>query len=227
MKYLKYPLFAMLVILLASCVGNQVGIQKHTGFVELPNPSNIYTSGQIVEIYSSPRKVEVAFDPQIPWDLASTSKGWDISVEETSNIRSKFESEISKILSAGASYNSNQRIQVEFTDTKTSLIPKNRIFRAIDEAINNDSSLRRQLQAYMKDGTHFDVITQTLNATVSFKVIDESNQEITIDSEVIEKLNSEFKVDFSREIGSNRVVSGKNVTVGIHYDPKMISLLTE
>lgn len=227
MEYLKHSFFLIVIMALASCATHDVGIQRHTGFTELPFPSNTYQSGQIVEIYSSPRKVEITFDPQIPWDMASTSEGWDISADETGSIKSKFETEISKILTASASHNSTQRVQVEFTDTKTRLVPKNRIFNAIDKAINEDASLKRQLQIYMKDGTHFDVITQTLSATVAFKILDESNQEVAVDSEVIKKLNSEFNIDFSRQNGSNRVVSGSNLTVGIHYDPKMVGLLVE
>ncbi|UAY91573.1 hypothetical protein KSL88_19150 [Pectobacterium polaris] len=84
-----------------------------------------------------------------------------------------------------------------------------------------------QLQLYMKSGSHFYVITQTLNATISFKALDQSNQEIEIDSDAIKKLNADIDVNFSRQSGSNRVVSGSNLTIGVHYDTKMISLLVK
>lgn len=217
--------FLVVAMLLASCIAYNVGVQRHTGFTELPFPSNTYQSGQIVEVYSSPRKVEITFDPQIPWDMASTSEGWEISADETNSIKSKFETEISKALSANASYNSTQRVQVEFTNTETRLVPKNRIFAALDKAISEDSSLKRQLQIYMKNGTRFDVITQTLNANISFRVIDQTNQEVAVDSEVIKRLSADFNINFSRQADSNRVISGSNLTVGVHYDPKMIALL--
>ncbi|MDZ4298487.1 MAG: hypothetical protein U0998_09130 [Moraxellaceae bacterium] len=219
--------FLVAAALLASCTTYNVGIQRHTGFTELPFPSNTYQSGQIVEVYSSPKKVEITFDPQIPWDMASTSEGWEIGADETNSIKSKFETEISKILSASASHNSTQRVQVEFTNTTTRLVPKNRIFATLDKAISEDSSLKRQLQLYMQNGTRFDVITQTLNANVSFRVIDQSNQEVAVDSEVIKKLNTDFDINFSRQRNSNRVISGSNLTVGVHYDPKMIGLLVK
>lgn len=227
MKYIKPIIFASFLLLLAGCATKEVGIQKHTGFVELPFPSNTYASGQIVEIYSSPRKVEVTFDPQIPWDQASISDGWDISADETSEIKTKFATEISKLLTASASHNSTQKVQVEFTDTKTRLVPKNKIFISIDKAITDDPSLKRQLQIYMNDGTHFDVVTQTISATIAFKVVDTNNQEVEVDSEVIKKLNSDFNISFSRKAGSNKVISGKDLVVGIHYDRKMINLLTK
>ncbi|CAI4159152.1 conserved exported hypothetical protein [Alteromonas macleodii] len=223
----KYAFIAISVMVLSSCASRNVGIQKHTGFTELPFPSNTYQPGQIVEIYSSPRKVEVTFDPQIPWDQASTSEGWDISADEASNIKSKLATEINKIIEANTSVNSTYQVSVEFTETKTRLIPKNRIFKALDEAIQKDSSLKRLLDMYMDDGTRFDVITQTLNATISFKVLSSSGQVLNLDSEVIEKLSSDFDIEFSRQAGSNSIISGSNLTVGIHYDPKMIALLVK
>jgi len=227
MNIFRILVFLVAAIFLISCTPYNVGIQRHTGFTELPFPSNTYQSGQIVEVYSSPRKLEITFDPQIPWDMASTSEGWEIGAEETNSIKSKFETEISRILSASASHNATQRVRVEFTNTKTRLVPKNKIFSVLDKAISEDSSLKRQLQLYMQNGTHFDVITQTLNANVSFKVIDQLNQEVAVDPEVIRKLNADFDFNFSRQGNSNRIISGSNLTVGVHYDPKMIGLLVK
>lgn len=227
MNYIKLFILCTFLLLLTNCATQKVGIQKHTGFVELPFPSNTYASGQIVEIYSSPRKVEVTFDPQIPWDQASISEGWDISADETSKIQTKFATEISKLLTASASHNESQKVQVEFTNTKTRLVPKNRIFKSIDKAITDDPSLEKQLRVYMNDGTHFDVVTQTLSATIAFKVVDINDQEVEVDTEVIKKINSDFNIEFARQSGSNKVVSGTDLVVGIHYDPKMINLLTK
>lgn len=225
MKHVKSTLFIVIILLFASCTAPKVGIQEHTGFMELPFPSNTYASGQIVEIYSSPRKVEITFDPQIPWDQASSSEGWDISAGDASTLKTKFATEISKVLTASANYDSTHKVEVEFTDTKTRLVPKNRIFIAIDKAITDNTSLKKQLKLYMEDGTHFDVITQTLSATISFKVVDSNNQDVAIDSEIIKKLNSDFNIDFKRQADSNKIISGSNLVVGIHYDPKMVNLL--
>lgn len=225
MKYIKSMLLTSIILLLAGCASKNVGIQDYTGFTELPFPSNTYASGQLVEIYSSPRKVEITFDPQIPWDQANISEGWDISADKTSDIKTKFATEINKIMNASVGQNSTHKVQVEFTNTKTRLIPKNKIFSAIDKAISDDSSLKKQLQLYMNDGTHFDVITQTLSATISFKVLDSNNHEVIVDSEVIKKINSEFNIDFARQDNSNKIISGTDLVVGIHYDRQMINLL--
>lgn len=227
MDHLKQTLALTLIFLCASCTTSRVGVGKHSGFQELPFPSNTYASGQIVEIYSDPAKVELTFDPELPWDRGSVSPGWDISSDETSTIRANFATKIQRILEGDANYDSTKRVIVDFTDTRTRLIPKTVIFSALEREIIENESLKRQLDLYMKDGTHFDVITQTLSATVSFRVVDGSNQEIKLDTEVLKKVNSEFETNFKRKANSNSIISGSDLVVGIHYDPKMIDLLTK
>ena len=77
----------------------------------------------------------------------------------------------------------------------------------------------------MDDGTHFDVITTTLSANVSFTLVDASKNAVEIDSEIIKKLNSDFNIDFNQADGSKKVITGSNLVIGIHTDPKLIRLL--
>lgn len=225
MKAVRIAVQALLILIVVGCAGMQVGVAKYTGFTELPFPSNVYASGQIIEVYSSPSKVEVTFAPEIPWDKATISDGWQISSTETDNIKSNFALEISKILKGTAGFSSDKKVKVEFTDTKTRLIPKNIIFASVSKSIKEDPSLSMMLKSYINKGTHFDVITQTLSATISFSIVDTSGIAIDVDSEVIEKLNSAFKLNFAKKSGEDRTVSGSNLVVGIHYDPKMIDII--
>ncbi|MEM5529788.1 hypothetical protein WN093_13280 [Gammaproteobacteria bacterium AS21] len=221
----RYIFVLIAVIMLASCASNKVGLEKHTGFTELPFPSNSFKSGQIVEIYSKPRKVAITFQPDIPWDQATTSQGWNISSTETSTIRATLATEISKILKGKYEFASTESVQVDFTNTKTSVIAKNTIFTAVKTALKDNSDLVDQIAIYMDDGTHFDVITTTLSANVSFILVDASKNAVEIDPEVIKKLNSDFNIDFNQAGGSKKVITGSNLVIGIHTDPKLIRLL--
>lgn len=215
----------VLALIIGGCAVQQVGITKYTGFTELPFPSNVYTPGQIVEVFSSPNKVEVTFDPQIPWDQATISEGWKISSTETDNIKANLATEISKVLKGEIGYSNDKKIIVDFEDTKTRIVPKNKIFGSLGQNISTDGTLKQQLKSYIKNGTHFDVITQTLSATVTFKIVDNNNSVVSVDADVVNKLNSKLKINLSKQSGTNKLISGTNLVVGIHYDPQMIDIL--
>lgn len=221
----RYIFVLIATIMLASCANNNVGLEKHTGFTELPFPSNSFKSGQIVEIYSKPRKVEITFQPDISWDQATTSDGWNISSSEISTIRATLATEISKILKGKYEFASTESVQVDFTNTKTTLVEKNTIYTAVKTALKANPDLVEQIATYMDDGTHFDVVTTTLSANVSFTLVDASKNAVEIDSEVIKKLNSDFNIDFNQVDGSKKVITGSNLVIGIHTDPKLIRLL--
>ena len=222
---MKKLLVVVIAIVLASCATTKIGLEKHTGFTELPFPSNSFKSGQIVEVYSNPRKVEITHPSEIPWDQATVSEGWSISSTATNNIRSTLATEISKVLKAKYQYASTETIQVDFTNTKTTIVPKSIIYSAVKKAIKENSDLQELIKDYMDTGTHFDVITTTLSANVSFTLVDASKNEVSIDSEIIKKLNSDFNIDFSKTDGSKKVVTGSNLVIGIHLDPKLVSII--
>jgi hypothetical protein len=56
-------------------------------------------------------------------------------------------------------------------------------------------------------------------------LVDASKNEVSIDSEIIKKLNSDFNIDFSKTDGSKKVVTGSNLVIGIHLDPKLVSII--
>ncbi len=224
----KYMFMMFAAILLASCAVQKVGLEKHTGFTELPFPSNAYKAGQIVEIYSKPRKVTITHQSDIPWDqVPPPSEGWDISSSETSTIKASLATEISKILKGKYAYASTEKIKVELTNTKTTIVQKSTIYTAVKSALKNNPDLKELINDFSNDGTHFDVITATLSANVSFSLIDESSNEVEIDSEVLKKINADFNIDFAKTDGSNKVISGSNLVIGIHTDPKMVRLVME
>jgi len=222
-------IIGILILTIVGCSSHnkKIGVSEHTGFTELPFPSNNYSTGQIVEIYTKPSKVEITHESSINWDQISTSKGWNISSYQTKEIQSSLTAEISNILKGEYSFATTKNVLVEFTNTKTTSIPKNVIFEEVSKSIQNNPNLKKQILLYMNSGTHFDVITQTLSANISFHLIDSLKTTVEINSEIIEEINSKFDIDFKKNNSNNTVISGSNLVIGIHTDPKLINLIME
>ena len=77
-------------------------IPEHTGFIQLPFPSNLYKSGQLIEVFKEPPKVEVTYDPKIPSVHFISSPGWDIRSSRAAKIKTGLSAEIQKIITAKA-----------------------------------------------------------------------------------------------------------------------------
>jgi hypothetical protein len=220
------PVFlSIFVLIIAGCATSKVGMKGSAGFKELTFPSNSYGPGQIVEIYSSPEKVEVTYQPQIPLDKVAVSPGWNISIIEVNKIESLLAAKISTVAKAHYSFASQNNIQVKLTDTKAKLIPKSIIFNALRKDLQSNYDLKSHIAGYMSRGAEFCVITMTLSARVSFSIVDSSDNEIVVDPAIIEKINSELGFKFKKQTGSNKLISGEDLVVGIHYDRMMIGII--
>jgi hypothetical protein len=218
-------LFTAIVLALAGCASAPLGVQNYTGFTELKFPSNSLAPGQIIEVYSKPEKIEITHQPDIPWDRVSTSPGWDMAGADVSEVKANLTLEVLKVLEATGQATANTRAVVQLTNTKTALIPKEVIYSALKKNISSNESLKEQINDYSDNGTRFDVITSTLTATVAFSLVDANNNELKIDSEVIQKLNSKLNLGLTLANGNATAISGKDLVVGIHYDPNMIRLI--
>ena len=221
----KWHVVVLIAVLLSACTAPGIGVKKYTGFTELKFPSNSLAPGQIVEIYSDPEKVEITYQPNIPRDKASSSPGWDIASVEARAASANLELEIINVLKATGSSSSSVRAQVQYSNTKTTLVPKYYIYSTLKRDIGSSKSLQEQLRAYIGNGTRFDVVTMILTATVTFKLVDPNNNKLKIDSQVIEKLNSRFGLSFSLSNESSTAISGKDLVIGIHYDPNMVNFI--
>jgi hypothetical protein len=224
-KLLLIAILGILLIINSCAPSRNIGLTEQTGFVELPFPSNNFKPGQIVEVYSRPSKVEITHQPSINWDQLNSSPGWNISSTQTKEIKRALSTEISNILKGKYEYASSENVKVEFTNTKTTVIQKSTIYSAVKKDLKENTELNEQITDFMDDGTHFDVITSTLSANISFTLVNSSNQSVDLDSEVIKEINSQFDIDFSKDTTGNRVITGENLVVGIHKDPKIVKLI--
>jgi hypothetical protein len=223
MKRLTYlSLFIFLIISSCSTYNNRIGLQDGTGFIELPFPSNNYMPGQIIEVYTRPTKVEITHQPNLNWDQLSSSSGWNISTNKTKEIKGNLSAKIANVLKGKYEYASNQNVKVSFTNTKTYTIQKSTIYSELKLAISNNSDLKDLIEDSIEDDTHFDVITTVISANVAFNLIDSSNNTVDIDSEIIEEINSQFDINFSKNNSKNTVISGTNLIIGFHKDPKLV-----
>jgi len=220
---------ALILCLFLPALNRVPGLTKYTGFAELPFPSNSYAVGQIVQIYSEPRKVEIVYQPDIPLDIQTVSIGWNISGTQTiENIKSNLAIEISNVLQGSYEYASKETVKTQLINTKTREIPKGYIYSALKNDIENDvNGVKTLLNNYIETGNKFDVVTMTLSANISFSLVDPNGQEIAIAPEVIKELNSELDMGFEQESGTNKVITGNDLVVGLHYDPQMVAIILE
>ncbi|MBN2591761.1 MAG: hypothetical protein JXA96_17980 [Sedimentisphaerales bacterium] len=245
---MKNVLIAIFLFTVGCQSMSRIGIQEQTGFKELPFPSNSLSPGQIVEIYLSPEdKVELSYDPNIPKDSIKTSSGWDISIEKKKKLTAGIEIQIKGIFKSTFGTDSDRDVKVSFSDMKTCLIPKSVIYSTLKKKIEeNDSGVKDLLSKYIAEGTQFDVITTTLSATVSFKVVDSLKAEANtrtmvfresdkkeIESETVknallaDNLNAKFGLSAYYDSKQNKTILGENLVIGIHRDTRMVSILMD
>lgn len=221
-----FSVLSVLIVLINGCTTSPtgLGINKVSGFEDLPFPSRLYTPGQIVEIFSS-KKVEISLDPQINWDQLSSSPGWDIAQDKNRNLESNLNLEVNKILKSSAGYDSKYHSKIEMKNTTTVIVPKNIIYSELKKRIESDVPLKEFLKVYVKNGTRFNVITQVLTADVEFKIEDGSGNAVKVDTEVLEKINSKIGGNFARSADSNTAIKVDKLVVGFHTDPRMVEML--
>jgi hypothetical protein len=222
----KYLVIIAVVIELVGCgTYNNVGISRYTGFIDLPFPSNSYAAGQIVEIHTSPKKVEIAYDPRIAWDATSLSDGWAITADATSTLKADLQAKISDVVNGSATAASSYKVKVSFTDVKTRIVEKLVIYDNIKKSLSNNQSLAEMIKAYRRQNTHFDVVTQTLSAKVSFALSDSAGATAKVDPTILQRLNTSVGAEFSWQSDENVYITGGELVIGIHYDPDMIDSL--
>lgn len=206
---------------------SQFGLAKYTRFTELPSPSNSYEVGQIVQIYSEPRMIEIVYQPDIPLDLQIVSPGWNISGDQImEKIKSNLAAEISNVLHETYEYASKEAIKIQLINPKTREIPKGYIYNTLKKDIENDvNGVKALLKYYIEAGNEFDVVTKTLSANISLGFVDPNGQEVAIDPEVIKELNSELNMDFKQESGTNQAITGNDLVIGICYDLQMVAII--
>lgn len=231
MKANKVAVPFLAALMLGACASPELGVVREAGtgepvgFAELPYPSNAYASGQIVELHAVPRRVEITFDPRIPADMVTVSDGWRISSAEAESMRVKLAQEIARTLQGTPGYSAGSGVSVEFSDTRTRIVPKNQIFAAISRHVQKDPALHRLLRGYRENGTRFDVVTETLSATIWLSVVDATGARVEIGPAMLEKLQSELSLRFEKAGNGDKTLRGHNVVVGIQYDPKMVGVI--
>lgn len=225
-------LIAVVVSALAGCAGNDKVWQpgekvEESGFQALKFPSNSLSPGQIVEIGSTIRTgvVELVHNTSIPVNQIITSPGWNTSAVELSTAEGTLGLNILKVVQASGKAISGYTVTTKFADTETKLIPKEEIFKALNNDLSSDVSLKRLIQDYKEEGSSFGVITETLTATVEFSLVDANNQTVQFDADIINSINSKLNLGLERTRGNSKTIYGKGLVIGIKYDTKMVNLI--
>ncbi|RFC35295.1 MAG: hypothetical protein DID92_2727744146 [Candidatus Nitrotoga sp. SPKER] len=233
MKICTIQILIFLAFVISGCVGTQSETIKYPDFVRVRFPSDAYAPGQIIEISPSKNKIEKTFDPKVPIYLVEFTKGWNISASEEQILHSNLENTIANLKSAiketlknSASPKAEEPyVNIAFVKIQTESIPKNIIFAAIEKSFYENPTLTRMLYNYRKNGTHFDIITRTLDAKITISLVNVNGSPLDLDLEVIKKINSTLNLHFEKTPDNKKIITRENVVVGIHYDRKMLDII--
>jgi len=195
------------------------------GFIEIGSPVNNLAVGQVVEINSRPKKVEITWDPSIPADQITAPEGWTIPASSEKSIASRISSEIGGIIGGNSGQKPTDTVSVKLTDIKTRMAPKFTIYKFLQEDLKKNADLDSMLRNYLKTGTEFYVITQITSAKISFSVIAPAGTEISIDAETLKKINSRMNTTFIQSDDKKKYVSG-SLMIGFLADSKMLETMT-
>ncbi len=222
----RLSLTLIAVLLISGCSSlDSIGLTNSSGFIELPFPSSNYAIGQVVEIRSSPVKVEITFDPAIPADQVAIPEGWNISTETLNSISAKTSLQMSKIISENSNQIGTEKILVTLSDIKTRMVPKYTLYKYLQEGLKKNPELNTMIKNYIDSGTKFNVITQITSAKISFTIIGTSGTGATIDADLLKKINSRMNTNFVQGDDKKTYISG-SLIIGFIADPKMMKTLT-
>jgi len=152
------------------------------GFIELANPVSNLAVGQVVEINSRPRKVEITWDPAIPADQIGAPEGWTVPPASVKAITESMAAEIGGIISGNGGQKMTDSVTVTLTELKTRMAPKFTIYKFLQEDLKKNGDLQSMIQNYLKTGTKFYVITQFTSAKISFSVVAPAGKELSLDA---------------------------------------------
>jgi hypothetical protein len=194
-----------------------------SGFFELAAPGSNYAIGQVVELDSLSKKVEITFDPVIPADQVAVPEGWDVSASTVKSVSGKTASQILAVLADSGNQAGSGKVLVTLSDIRTRMVPKYTVYKYLQESLKKNPDLRAMIQNYIATGTKFYVITQITSAKISFAVIGANGMEQTLDQATLKKINTRMNATFAQD--DKKQYTSASMTIGFLSDAKMTGTL--
>ncbi len=224
----RRSLLPMVGLVVSSLVGcSTLGFSSKvdvSGFLEQLYKNSDYSIGQIVELNSQLKQVEITYDPKIPVAEVTVIDGWNLAADTADSILKNISTTIDSLVAANMDKSSGFKLSVALTDVKTKMMPKFLIFKYLQKELTSHSELRALVKRYLDAGREFDVITQIISARLSLTVTVPEGGDKNIGLELLKRISTKMNASFTHNPASGTYDSGP-IAVGIISDPLMMKSL--
>lgn len=207
-----------LTVALCSCAHQQTGPGKY-GFMPLKFPSNLYSPGQIVEIYSRPEKVEILYTPAIY--SPRISPGWNTNDDDQANATATTKTQVTAAVKLNASAGVTDSLTVDLSHTTVKTYDEFMILAELQADIKGNPTLETMLRDRLKRCIKISVITETLEAVIDVKAKDDVNGSLDLTADNLKALSEQFGLTLKNSRTSHGY-SSDPLVVGYYYDPLLI-----
>lgn len=221
MKTLKLLAALTIATLLAGC--NE--LPSIGGYKMFYMPSGNFKAGQIFAVYTKPKKIDIIHNTQLEDGDYLASKSADFTAEETKKLDLYIKGIIKNELDAKLGAKASKYINVKYTNTKIVDAVHTKVFSRIKADMDSDPSGKAFIKSLVtKKEVKLDVATSILTADIELTI--REDVEVGLDLSVPRLLDT-LEVGFGPSVDSDRSIVGKQLAIGFHADPHIISLLVE
>ena len=194
--------------------------------VELKLPSNKYAVGQIVDMYTSSRRIEVICDSRIPRDRTKIAKGQSIPLNEVAKVMGNQTRGLYDIIKDILNLTPGlENLNISYPSIRTRVAEKELIYDNIKRELSMNQPLFEMIKKNTAAGKHYDVIADTIEARLEFSVSNSTGDVTVIDPAAISEFGSILGEDFVNNMDEKVYHSVGELVIGFHYDPYMIGTL--
>ena len=216
----KLLLACAALVLLTSCKPELPSIAGYNMFFL---PSNNYKVGQIIAIYTKPKKIDIIHNTKLEEGDFLPSKSANFTSEETSKLTAHIEASVKDQVDAAFGLNASRYISVRYLNTRVVDLVHTNAYSRIKNAIAADPDVQEYLtKLKYEKGVKLDVASSILTADIEVTINDGVEAGVDISApKLLDKLDIGFGPDVTR---ANTIV-GKQLAIGYHADPNLVNFL--
>lgn len=215
---------SLLVIFSLSSCCSRVG-KLPNGYTRVDAPSDIIKVGQIVAIYTQPRKIQqIANQDGIDDKLIKKGKSANLTSTEAATIETDLTININDLISSQLKVGYKNFVSIELSDTKINDVSLDIAARELRKYLSENPDSMILIKEKLSGGTKIDVITSVFVADLKIIIDDKTAFAAGVDIEKIKSIVA-AKTKVGYESGSTLIVTGNQLVVGYQIDPSLIKLI--
>jgi len=195
------------------------------GYTRVDAPSDIIKVGQIVAIYTQPRKIQqIANQDGIDDKLIKKGKSANLTSTEAATIETDLTININDLISSQLKVGYKNFVSIELSDTKINDVSLDIAARELRKYLSENPDSMILIKEKLSGGTKIDVITSVFVADLKIIIDDKTAFAAGVDIEKIKSIVA-AKTKVGYESGSTLIVTGNQLVVGYQIDPSLIKLI--